>query len=265
MGGVIDHGFDIDPDTAMDTIWWAPGAWVASAHEAGIQLPLTSNGPHWLDELPPEYRGRYVFTGSMGYIRQLWDEDPDGGFDGRYFVKLPEAKFDGFPARLHDYNRFWSATMGQYHLPDDVLVQIQEPVEFTTEARFWVAHGEVTTGSLYRIGDLIWGSDDWEDVAKPLSESNLFKALRSLAQEVALKVDAAPGYTLDIGMTDAGPVVVEANAAWSSGPYDGDPEGIYQAVVASHDFEGKYPRWAWRHNPVFDRAAPLKLSKPVRA
>lgn len=107
MGAKQSHGFDIDPDTALDAIWWAPGAWVAAACRAGVQLPLMSNGPYWLDELPPEYRRRYVFTGSMGYIRQLWDEDPDGGFDGRYFVKLPEAKFDGFPARLHDFNRFW--------------------------------------------------------------------------------------------------------------------------------------------------------------
>lgn len=35
FGAVQDFGFDIDPTTAGETLWWAPGAWVASAHKTG--------------------------------------------------------------------------------------------------------------------------------------------------------------------------------------------------------------------------------------
>ena len=83
MGAVIDHGFDIDPATALDTIWWAPGAWVASAHLSGVQLPLLSCGPDWLANVPREYRGRDVRNVTI-------DEIPHGK-TGPTFAKLPEV------------------------------------------------------------------------------------------------------------------------------------------------------------------------------
>jgi hypothetical protein len=251
-----DFGYDIDPSTAMDTIWWAPGAWVASAALAGVQLPLMSCGPYWLERLPMIYRGRGVKT--MTVAESIRRAPVEGEWSA--FVKLPEAKLDSFPATTHLRNRHWETTIGQYHLPNHALIQLQDPVNFQIEARFWVLRGKVVAESPYRIGSLIWGWDSFEHARDRLLKTKTYAVLRDFAMEVADEVVGPPGYVLDVGKTDRGQLlVVEANAAWSSGPYDGDPRGVFKAIEASHDFRGEHPEWAWRHNPVLDKARPLKI------
>lgn len=258
VGAVQDFGFDINPDTAAETLWWAPGAWVASAHAAGVQLPLMSCGPRWLDTLPEEYTGRALATLT---VQQSINLAPAFDEEFERFVKLPEAKLDSFPARLHLINRHWATTLGQYRLPSDALVQLQMPVEFVVEARFWIAHGEITATSPYRFGDTVWGEPGFS--AAPEYVPGDGTAMRKLALEVIANVAAPPGFVLDIGVTrDNQVLVVEANAAWSSGPYDGDPAGIKRAIEAAHDFEGAYPQWAWEPQPALHRAGPLHLVRP---
>jgi len=257
---IHDWGLDINPETAMDTIWWSPGAWVARAYAAGIQLPLTSCGPRWLSDCPKDYTGRWVDTGPLSD----WINPDALAFvsgDSDVFVKLPEAKLDNFPARVHVFNRHWATTLGQYHLPEDTLIQMQNVVKFIHEARYWVAHGEITASSMYRIGDTIWGDPGWESAQADCLWSR--EEMDVFASRVVHNVEQPPGWVLDIGMTEDGPLVVEANAAWSSGPYDGDPQGIFKAIEASHDFDHQHPRWAWNPNPVFGKVHPLKLSQPV--
>lgn len=261
MGAVQDFGFDIDAQTAMSTIWWAPGAWVASAAKVGLKLPLMSNGPYWLDKLPVRYKKRGVVTMTAERCAALWDDHPPAliprGRD-RSFIKLPEAKVDNFPARVHYFNRHWATTIGQYHLPPQTLIQVQEPMEFEVEGRFWVIGSSVVAKSLYRIHDVVWGDERFNDAFGDVS--GIARDLHAFAREVAEEVEAAPAYVLDVGTIKGqdDPVVVEANAAWSSGPYDGDPEWIYRTIRASHDFEGKYPQWAWQPNPVFDKVGALR-------
>jgi len=253
MGAVIDHGFDIDPTTALDTIWWAPGAWVASAHLSGIQLPLLSCGPDWLVHLPQRYSGRRVEN------KVLADITP--GKLEPTFAKLPEVKHDGVPARAYG-ECYLRDTLAQYNLPAETVWQLQEPVDFRIEARFWIAHRKIVAESPYRIGTMIWGYNGFERAGQRLIKSRTYATMRDFIQTVLTDdgVDIAPGCTIDVGMTTDGPLIVEANAAWSSGPYDGDPAGIHAAIVASHDFEGRYPQWTWRHSPVFDKARPLHLT-----
>lgn len=261
MGAVQDHGFDIDPRWASQTIWWAPGAFVAAARKAGVHLPLMSCGPRWLGYLPTEWRGRVVTTRTV----KQWMGDSyelGGPVNSNAFVKLPEAKLDNFPARIHLFNRHFPATLAQYNLPEDTLVQVQGVVDFVMEARFWIAHGEITTGSYYRAHNTVWGDEEWDDVValmRPVLNSSMCARASAIAKEMA----GPPGYVLDCGVTNKGAVlVVEANAAWSSGPYDGDPAGIYEAIKASHDFDGKYPQWAWSPNPVLYGVQPLKVMTP---
>lgn len=257
LGAVHDRGFDIDPATAKDTYWWAPGAWVASAHKAGVQLPLLSCGADWLPGLSDKYRGRRVQNKILSDI-----------FPGKAqatFAKLPEVKLDAVPAQVYPADTYLRDTLSQYNLPAETVWQLQDPVDFMAEARYWVANGEVTTGSWYRIADTIWGGEHWDEDANTVHKDGLAR-MRKLAEEVARNVDAPPGYVLDIGMAPGGKyMVVEANAAWSSGPYDGDPAGIFEAIKAAHDFEGKYPQWAWKHSPVFDSAAALKVVAGVQS
>jgi len=230
MGAVQDFGWDIDPDTAMNTVWWAPGAWVASAAKAGVHLPLMSCGPRWMDTLPYRYKGRAVVTAELQSIRH-WAFKPE------VFLKLPEAKLDDCPAKVYRTTHM-ADTFKQFdHYPPETLVQIQDPMKFVIEARFWVAHREIVAESLYKIGDMIWGYEAFDSTATQVMKSGgVYRRMRALAETVINDVMVAPGHTLDIGWTRDGPFVVEANAAWSSGPYNADPEGIFKAIVASHDF-----------------------------
>lgn len=250
LGAVQDFGFDIDPTAASETVWWAPGAWVASALKAGVRLPLTSCGPHWLQNLPQSYTGRKVRTQPLNHVTP-WDVD-------EVFVKLPEAKTDNFPARVHSA-KYLRETLKQYHLPPETLIQLQDVVEFVTEARFFIAHDTITACSLYRHRDWIWGSD----AAFPPLERLVTRKLERFVNIVLTDphVMRPPGFVLDVGILEGGsPKVVEANAAWSSGPYDCDPAGVLKAITAAHDFDGAYPQWAWQPNPVFDKAGPLRVA-----
>lgn len=250
-GAVQDFGFDIDPSTAMETLWWAPGAWVASAQKVGVELPLMSCGPTWLDAVPYELRGRPVITMEL---QRLTDDEPVPSF-----VKLPEAKVEACPARVYN-TPLLKTTWEQYSFPADTLVQVQGVVEFVIEARFFIAHGEIVGESFYRINDLVWGEEDFAALAEAGTVLHWRRGLWDLAGRVIAEVPAPPGFVLDVGLcADGRPLIIEANAAWSSGPYDCDPAGVVKAIEAAHDFNGEYPQWAWQPNPVFDKVGPLRI------
>jgi hypothetical protein len=93
----------------------------------------------------------------------------------------------------------------------------------------------------------------------PIMDSEMAR----LAKLVASEGDNPPGFVVDCGITtDGRVVVVEANAAWSSGPYDGDPAGIFRAIEASHDFESEYPQWAWVPNVALEKVGALRVRVP---
>jgi hypothetical protein len=246
---VQDFGLDFDPAN-LDDYWWAPGAWVARAYKSGMRLPLMSCGVDWLPNLPEAYRGRKVQNKLLAEI-----------FPGRTqatFAKLPEVKHDGVPAKVYG-ECYLRETLNQYNLPAETIWQLQEPVEFVTEARFWIAHRHIVAFSPYRHRDWVWGAENRP--FHPVWDARMSKMARFLDGMLSnMSVGLPRGCVIDVGITDDGDeMVIEANAAWSSGPYDGDPAGIFEAIKASHDFEGKYPEWAWRHSPVFDNVAPLKI------
>lgn len=255
-GAVQDFGFDIDPDTAESTIWWAPGAWVACAYQSGIRLPLTLCGHRWMETLPWMYKQREIGVVKMEDIADHPDIDPAE----RVHVKLPEAKLDSFPATVFP-RRHLASSLRQFHVPGGTLMQLSGVVNFVRECRFWIAHDRITAHSWYLVDGLT--SD-----AEGFTPGTVYDVDRMTEVAMALlsdpNVDRPPGFTLDLGITDTGQIlVVEANAAWSSSPYDGDPGGIVKSIVASHDSGGDYPRWHWRPNPVYGTVQPLKWAKPA--
>jgi hypothetical protein len=251
FGAVQDVGVEVDPDTALDTIWWAPGGWAARAHKAKVVLPLLSCGPRWLDNLSRRYLGRDVVTLRLASMA-------DREFEPEVFVKLAEAKHDSCRPKVYRTTRL-AETMRQFGFPPDALIQVQGVVELVIEARFWVVRGDVVAESLYRIDDSIWGAADFAESTSSGRSVEALVQMRQLASEVAGEVAGPPGYVLDIGLSaDNETLVIEANPAWSSGPYDGEPATVYETIVAAHDFAGEHPEWAWQPNPIFERVEPLK-------
>lgn len=258
---IQDWGFDIDPRTSGETLWWAGGHWVASARAAGVRLPLLSCGPDWLKHLPWEYRRRRVDVVELCHVTSLvWQWQKMHTWDGTLFLKLPEAKVDDiFPAHaFHEPLDRLADHLARTGLPSNTLIQVSEEIKFWAEARFFVSHKEIVAGGLYRLHDSIWGSPEFDESC-PDAVDPMLKMFHK-ARELVRWWPSAPGFTLDMGMTaDGYPVVVEANASWSSGIYNCDPAGILESIISAHDFSRKYPEWSWNHNPVFDYVQPLKI------
>lgn len=252
FGAVHDDGSEIAPSTAVETIWWAPGGWVASAAAAGVRLPLLAPGARWLTSVPAEWTVSGVRVCPLSDVPQAV-----AGADRPRFLKLAEAKAPSFPARVFNPPfTYLASTLNQFGFPADTLIQVSDVVEFVSEARFFVARQRISARSVYRVDEDIWGGTQFAR----LDTSAELRAMETLAAQVAEHVPGPPGYVLDVGITtDGEPLVIEANPAWSSGPYDADPAGVLEAIIAGHDFERRHPDWGWTMNPVFQHAGPLRI------
>lgn len=256
-----DFGFDIDQLTADTSWWWAPGAWAAGVRAAGISVPLLSCGPEWLLGLPDEYVRRKVVVCCVDETYETIRMRMRGDLrqTERVFVKLPESKIDVFPAGLFAVAPNLNETLVERGLPRSAVVQLSEEVKFGTEARFFVAQREIAAGSLYKIGygGLVWSADEFAAMAATVEVKDEFDRLKAFADRVVAdrRVDQPPGWVLDVGMLNDGPAVVEANAAWSSVPYDCRPSGVLESIIASHDVSDEHAQWRWNPEDVLARSA----------
>lgn len=264
-GGVQDFGFDITADTALDFAWWAPGEWVARADAAGVPIPLTSCGADWVSrmDIPESWIRRRVETVPAGQAIEVSKE-----FKGdTIFVKLPEMKTDVFPAHLVFKNHL-GQVLASPLLGEDTLVQLSEEIQFSCEARFFVAHHRVVAQSWYQRDGLWWAEDGFVG-----GTDYEMSVLSELAHAVAAQRKSPCGYTVDIGLIRGkqyAPAIVEFNAAWSSNPYDADMAGVVEAVRASNahtlgDVDRAHAESCW----LFDVTSvpgvrrPLVLRPPV--
>ena len=246
-GGVQDFGLDITPESALDTLWWAPGHWVARAAVSGIQLPLTSCGQTWLTMHPEHRVQRRIAVVPARDVTHMFDE----WRADELHVKLPEVKTDAFPAEVRDREK---ALLDCGRLCPDQLVQVSDASTFVNEARFFIANKTVAAWSWYRVGDHWFGDPEFSGQNTPDPHK-----VRGLATEIARTAKAPNGYSIDIGTAvDGTPLLIEANAAWSSNPYDADMTGVFASVVASHDFDGTQSPWRF-DTGQFGKVAPLRL------
>lgn len=257
FGAVQDFGFDIDPETCEQTMWWAPSAWAACVWQSGIRLPLTSCGHTWMTILPWEYVRRGIHVCTTDNITDLSHTEDDY----QVHVKLTEAKLESFPARLHHRKRL-KDTIAQYGLPANTWLQLSEPVNFTMECRFWIANGAITTGSWYLVDGVLWDHEDFKNGPPHVFDRMILLVTQLLTDR---RVKYPNGFVLDVGLTDEDQVlVVEANASWSSSPYTGRTGGIVESIAAAHDFDNQHSHWRWFPNPVYDRVQPIKWAKGVK-
>ena len=258
-GGRQDFGFDINPHTADDTLWWAPGDWVLRAADAGVRLPLMTMGPRFMAELSEHHMDftsrRVVVAPAVEAATRVSELGVD-----RVHVKLPETKDDEFPAETVLVTEL-EAKLASPLIGDTTLVQLSEVVDFRFEARFFISNRVVGASSPYRYGDVLFGDPDW-DTDRALA-SHDFDVAADLASRVPRRFRRAGiGHVLDVGVLSNGePAVVEANAAWSSNPYDAGIDGAYRALVSSHDFERKRQEWWFGTEGLPNRKhRPLRLT-----
>ena len=259
FGGVQDFGFDISPTTALGTVWWAPGEWVARAASTNIPLELVSCGTEWVSRMgiPDYWLKREIITVSAGDAVS----SAENLAGDTIFVKLPEAKTDAFPAALVFKNHLGSVLASPL-IGEDTVVQLSEEIQFSCEARFFVAHNRVVAHSWYQNDGLVWVDEGF--VGGTAYE---MAVLTEMANAVAANRKSPSGYTVDIGLirdSPYTPAIVEFNAAWSSNPYDADMRGVVESVRAANvctltDIEQRYQRGNW----LFDASSVPGVHRPL--
>lgn len=138
--------------------------------------------------------------------------------------------FTGLAVHRDDAVRELSALDQLTSVVDGSLVLIAPAKKLGAEYRFFVVHGKVITGSLYRR--------DGVDV----QEEGVDDACRSLADMVAAhpwQIDLA--YSCDVGIVNGEPKVIELNAFSTSGCYRCDKVALFQevAVIAALEYDGE--------------------------
>ncbi|MEU8515297.1 ATP-grasp domain-containing protein [Kitasatospora sp. NPDC048722] len=174
-----------------------------------LGLALLEPAATWLGDLPRELTGRRVSCTTLAEARKL---------RGPAFVKPPADKV--FAARVYEDG---AALPGPGVLDGDTPVQVSEVVRFRREYRLFVLDGTVRAASRYAV--------DGELSVAPLG-ADAGEVLAFAADVLAAGGPALPSAAVvDVGPTDGGWAVVEANAAWASGGYAADPDGVLDVVL----------------------------------
>nr|WP_237536734.1 ATP-grasp domain-containing protein [Streptomyces sp. SID5785] len=211
------------------------GPLFADAVGRELGLGLLEAAPGWLAGLPVELTGRDVELTTVAEARRL--RRPA-------FVKPPNDK--SFPARVYPDG---SGLPGPDAVDDETPVLVSDIVAFDVEYRLFLLDATVRTASRYaRHGDLDVAPLDGAD---PLRD----EVLRFAARLPATGLPSA--IVVDVGRLARGGgwAVVEANAAWASGHYACDPDGVLDVVLrAAAPVDHVGPRDA-----PFLRAAPHRV------
>lgn len=173
-------------------------------------LALLEPSDDWLPNLPEEFLLRHV---------RLMPAMEAYGLPGRWFMKMPREK-----------NLEPGAYLG-YELPTlpvDEPLLVSDLVSMTSEWRFWVLDGTVHASSTYRRN----GYPDASPLADTPETESVHGFMRDLLADQADKLPSA--VVIDVAWVDQpdqGWAVIEANMAWFSSHYAGDPSRVLDVVL----------------------------------
>jgi hypothetical protein len=226
-----------DVSSYMSHSYWMAGGYAARLQRAGLAPNLVAPGQHWLSEvseLDETLTRRKIFTTKIAEL-------PTGAL---LFAKPAEAKIESIPAGKYFTDHLLEICKNE-RVPADTLFQWTETLlNLNHEHRFFISDGQIRTGSPYLIDDVVYTSE---------MISPYFGAAYDAAENFLRILESnnllPPALTLDVARDeDSGEwLIIEANPAWSSGPYGASPSRILEvlerACAWSKDVDDA--KWLW--------------------
>ena len=214
-----DYGFDV-PSNPERAAWWMPAPHAARLLAAGAPVKLLSPRADLLSLLPERFLGRSVQTCTL----------EEAGFTRPGWFKAADVKNDDLPAAFYEPDVFLTAA--RRILEPSSMVQFTETtLDILVEYRFYVNHGEVTTGSAYLSEGVTYYDG--------LVTSEGFTRCEDFARDVLGFLQAeslAPlSFVIDVALPPSGPVVLEFNPSWCAGFYGADVTEVVKALVTAAD------------------------------
>jgi hypothetical protein len=227
------------------------GLYAAKLRQIGLAPNLCSPGAKWLPSLDRSITGREVLegriTGLSDTVGQLW-------------VKPSEAKISTIPAGLYSYDKLKQLfEEGEFSLAIS-LQWTHDVLDINYEHRFFVAEGQITTGSPYLV--------DGRGYSLDIDTSHM-QAAQEFAEYVLLSdpTNMPSAFTLDVGLDVATNkwLVIEANRAWSSGLYGCDPTAASDVIEYSCS-AAIADKWQWKPDSHLTKLVkelePLTIADP---
>lgn len=228
------------PDTSSygQVSYWMAGGFAARLQRINLAKNLIAPGQNWLSEVSendPSLTARSILTTTV-------DQIPTGQL---LFAKPAEAKIESIPAGKY-FGEDLLEIFRNNQIPLDTLFQWTETLlPINHEHRFFIADSIIYAGSPYLIDGVVYHS--------AIESSYYFEAERAAEIFVQVLKDSdllPPALTLDVGRNeDSGEwLIVEANPAWSSGPYGAAPSGILKVLERACNWDSKVDdeKWLWK-------------------
>jgi hypothetical protein len=224
---------DIIPDlSTYEASYWMGGLYAAKLRQIGLAANLCSPGPKWLPSLDRAITGREVTEGKLINLSDTV---------GEFWVKPSEAKISTIPAGLYSYDKL-KGLFEEGSFSSEISLQwTHEVLNINYEHRFFVAEGEILTGSPYLV--------DGKGYRTDIDTSHMPEA-QAFAEYVLASdpMNMPPAFTLDVGLnaiTDKW-FVIEANRAWSSGLYGCDPTAASDVIEYACSSPAIESKWQWK-------------------
>ncbi|GGM12496.1 ATP-grasp domain-containing protein [Nakamurella endophytica] len=219
----------------------APGGLVAAALSRGAPVELAGPTPAWFAGLDAAVTGRrWMLCDPATAAAELRG--------GPRFVKPADAKLPDFPAqRMHDPGELARAVAAVGAGPGMQLLVTAGWLRIDSEYRVFCCDRQVAAASAYRVQD-----EPWSPLLHTHRASFHVEAAAWAAGLLRDLPDAAvpPAAALDVARLDDGRfVLLEANNAWSAGPYGCDPDGVLRCVLAARP-AGLDDPFRWRPDPA---------------
>ncbi len=173
---------------------WKPGSFLNDNHDyeiysEGFGKENMLNG----DSIIYHFSDKFEFTEPL-FIRPTKDTKV---FTGQVFNKY---EWDDFvESSLYNSTR--------YSLNDSTVIQVSKPKIIQQEVRCWVVKGKIITTSYYKLGNMPYMIECFDDI------------ILNFAQKMVDKYQPADSFVIDICLVDCKPKIVEINCINCSGFY----------------------------------------------